>query len=138
MIVEMGRQGQQKKRMANIETLRLVAMMMVVSLHYLGKGGLLGRLDGPLSVKDHAAWLLESFSIVAVNVYVLISGYFLVETKFRIKRVITLVLQILFYSCLLPVMLILTGQLSFGELTLYDIWQCIFPVQMKQIGRAHV
>lgn len=132
MIVGMERQEQQKKRMANIEALRLVAMMMVVSLHYLGKGGLLGKLDGPLSGKDHTAWLLESFSIVAVNVYVLISGYFLVETKFRIKRVITLVLQILFYSCLIPVILILTGQLSFGELTLYDIWQCIFPVQMKQ------
>lgn len=128
----MAGEDRQKKRMANIEALRLLAMMMVVSLHYLGKGGLLGGLDGSLSAKDYVAWLLESFSIAAVNVYVLISGYFLVETKFRIKRLITLVLQILFYSCLIPVILILTGRLSPGELTLYDIWQCIFPVQMKQ------
>lgn len=130
--MDMAGQEQQKKRMANIEALRLLAMMMVVSLHYLGKGELLGGLNGPLSAKDHAAWLLESFSIAAVNVYVLISGYFLVETEFRIKRVIALVLQILFYSCLIPVILILTGVLSPGALTLYDIWQCIFPVQMKQ------
>lgn len=128
----MAGESRQKKRMANIEVLRLLAMMMVVSLHYLGKGGLLGGLNGSLSAKDYAAWLLESFSITAVNVYVLISGYFLVETKFRIKRLTTLVLQILFYSCLIPVILILTGRLSPGELTLYDIWQCIFPVQMKQ------
>ncbi len=122
----------QKKRLANIEALRLLAMMMVVSLHYLGKGEILGELSGSLQAKDHAAWLLESFSIAAVNVYVLISGYFLVETKFRIKRVISLVLQVLFYSCLIPVILILTGVLSPGELTLYDVWQCIFPIHMKQ------
>lgn len=123
---------QQKKRMANIEALRLAAMMMVVSLHYLGKGEILGKLTGSLSAKDYAAWLLESFSIAAVNTYVLISGYFLVEAKFRIKRVIALVLQILFYSCLIPVILILTGVLPPSELTLYDIWQSIFPIQMKQ------
>lgn len=128
----MERSGQHKKRMANMEALRLVAMMMVVSLHYLGKGELLGELNGTLAPKEYAAWLLESFSIAAVNVYVLISGYFLVETKFRIRRVITLVLQILFYSCLIPVILLLTGRLSPGEITLYSIWQYIFPINMKQ------
>lgn len=128
----MERPQQRKKRMVNMEALRLVAMMMVVSLHYLGKGEILGELTGALSAKDYAAWLLESFSIAAVNVYVLISGYFLTEIKFRIKRVITLELQVLFYTCLIPVILILTGVLSPRELTLYDIWQSIFPINMKQ------
>ena len=81
---------------------------------------------------DHAAWILESFSIVAVNAYVLLSGYFLVETAFRVKRLLSLILQILFYSCLIPVILIFAGKLPLSELTLYDIWQCIFPIQMKQ------
>lgn len=124
--------GQQKKRMANIEALRLLAMMMVVSLHYLGKGEILGKLTGNLTAKDHAAWILESFSIAAVDVYVLISGYFLVKAKFRAGRVISLVLQVLFYSCLIPAALILAGVLSPGELELYDIWHCIFPIQMAQ------
>ena len=31
----------EKKRLANLELLRCVAMLMVVVLHYLGKGGLL-------------------------------------------------------------------------------------------------
>ena len=34
----------QNKRMANLELLRCVAMMMVVVLHFLGKGGLLPEL----------------------------------------------------------------------------------------------
>lgn len=118
--------------MANMEALRLLAMMMVVSLHYLGKGEILGKLTGTLMPKDYAAWLLESFSIVAVNVYVLLGGYFLVETKFRVRRLLNLVLQILFYSCLIPVILVAAGILSPDQITLYDIWQCIFPINMNQ------
>ena len=126
----MERAGQHKKRMVNIEVLRLLAMMMVVSLHYLGKGELLEDLKGPLSAKGHLAWLIESFSIAAVDVYVLISGYFLVETGFRCKRLISLVLQVMFYTCLMPVILIGTGMLSAGEITFYDILQCVFPTNM--------
>ena len=40
---------QKKERMANLEVLRCVAMMMVVVLHYQGKGGLLPDLTAPLS-----------------------------------------------------------------------------------------
>lgn len=126
----MERAGQHKKRMVNIEVLRLLAMMMVVSLHYLAKGELLEKLTGPLSAKGHLAWILESFSIAAVDVYVLISGYFLVETGFRCRRVISLVLQVMFYTCLLPVVLIVTGILPVGEITFYNILQCIFPTNM--------
>ena len=58
---ETGIDMQKKERMANLEVLRCVAMMMVVVLHYLGKGGLLPDLTAPLSVQDMAAWLLEAF-----------------------------------------------------------------------------
>ena len=51
---------QKKERMANLEVLRCVAMMMVVVLHYLGKGGLLPDLTAPLSAQDTVAWLLGS------------------------------------------------------------------------------
>lgn len=122
--------GLHKKRMLNIELLRLLAMMMVVSLHYLAKGQLLEPLAGPLSAKGHLAWLLESFSIVAVDVYVLVSGYFLVETGFRCRRVISLVLQVMFYTCLIPLVLIAAGVLSPGEITIHSILQCVFPTNM--------
>ena len=123
--MDMNKTKQHKKRMANMEALRLAAMMMVVSLHYLGKGELLADLTGSLLPVDHAAWILESFSIVAVNAYVLLSGYFLVETAFRVKRLLSLILQILFYSCLIPVILIFAGKLPLSELTLYDILSLI-------------
>lgn len=121
-----------KKRMANIEALRLLAMMMVVSLHYLGKGAILEGMTGPFTAKGRVAWLLESFSIVAVDVYMLISGYFMVKARFRVRRVISLVLQVLFYTCTIPAVMILIGAIRFENLTPYDIWQNLFPIQMRQ------
>ena len=71
------------KRLANVELLRVVAMLMVVMLHYLGKGELLPVKNLHMNLTGYLAWILESLSIVAVNVYVLISGYFLVESEFK-------------------------------------------------------
>lgn len=126
----MGVQLHKKSRMANIEMLRILAMMMVVSLHFLAKGEFLEPLVEKMSVKGYVAWLLESFSIMAVDVYVLISGYFLVETGFRLKRLINLVLQTMFYTCLVPVVLICAGILPMNSLTLYDIFVYLFPTNM--------
>lgn len=70
-----------KERQLNYELLRIVAMIMIVCLHYLSKGGLLGNpARADMTATGYAAWLVEAFCLVAVNVYVLISGYFGVKT----------------------------------------------------------
>lgn len=122
---------QSKKRMANMELLRIVAMMMVILLHFLGKGGILSELTGEIGATERTAWVLEAFAIVAVNVYMLISGYFLVESRFKISRVLGLILQAVFYSILVPVCLVLAGVLSPGEITLYQLLYYVFPTQME-------
>lgn len=79
-----------------IEALRVLAMLMIVSLHYLGFGGVIHTPD---AANYNVGWLLESFSYVAVDCYVLISGYLLINaTNFRFKKVFDLWLQIFFYS----------------------------------------
>lgn len=88
-----------KKRFANIELLRIIAMLFVIVLHYLGKGGtLLAWGDDNFTVNSYVAWAVEAFALVAVNVYVLISGYFLVDSQFKIMRIIKLWMQVFFYS----------------------------------------
>lgn len=122
--------GGKSKRKANIELLRLLAMMMVVSLHFLAKGEVLTPLTGQMGGTGYVAWFLESFSIMAVDVYVLISGYFLVETGFRVKRLGSLILQVLFYTLLVPIVLILVGIMNPGEMTFYKLLQYVLPVNM--------
>ena len=121
---------QKKERMANLEVLRCVAMMMVVVLHYLGKGGLLPDLTAPLSVQDMAAWLLEAFCIVAVNVYIMISGYFLCESSFKLSRLLTLWLQLWLYSVGIGVLAVVTGIVPAAEVSTHYYLTLLFPVTM--------
>ena len=118
-------------RIAGIELLRSLAMLMVITLHYLDKGGILASLNEKQTPAGFGAWLLEAFCIVAVNTYVLISGYFLTESGFKLRRLIELAAQLLFYSLLVPVVLVLTGILPASELTLYHLLNYILPVQMN-------
>lgn len=120
-----------KKRVVSIELLRILAMMMVVMLHYLGKGKLLPALTGEMSLNGYVAWGLESLSIVAVNVYMLISGYFLVNSRFKPGRLVELLCQTLFYSILVSVVLMAAGIISTDSLTINRILEMIFPVQME-------
>lgn len=121
----------EKKRMANLELLRCVAMMMVVVLHYLGKGGLLPDLTGKsLGSAGMAAWLMESFCIVAVNVYMFISGYFLCTSHFKLSRLITLWLQLWLYSVTFGVLGVLTGVVTETTVDTHYFLTLFFPVSM--------
>lgn len=118
-------------RMANLELLRCVAMMMVVVLHFLGKGNLLPDLSGrDMGVTGYVAWLLESFCIVAVNVYMLISGYFLCTSSFKLSRLIQLWLQLWFYSVGFGLIGAFTGILTETPFDTHYILTLIFPVSM--------
>ena len=121
-----------KKRMANLELLRCVAMMMVVVLHYLGKGQLLPELTGEdLGMQGVAAWLLETFSIVAVNVYMFISGYFLCTSSFRLSRLLKLWLQVWLYSVGFGLIGMLAGIMAETSADTHFFLTLLFPVWME-------
>ena len=120
-----------KERMANLELLRCIAMMMVVVLHYLGKGELLGDLtQDNMSGAGMTAWLLECFCIVAVNVYMLISGYFLSASSFKLNRLIQLYLQVWVYSVGIGLLAAFTGILPAEEFNTHYLLSLVFPVSM--------
>lgn len=117
------------KRQANFELLRIVAMGMIIVLHYMGKGNIIISYGKNASLINHIAWLIEAFCIVSVNCYVLISGYFLVESGWKLKRIPILILQVLFYSVLIPVAMLCLGMISGSELSIYDWLNFILPIQ---------
>lgn len=121
------------KRQANFELLRIAAMLMIISLHYLVKGGVV--LSAPFVAKENPvgvlAWLIEAFCIVAVNCYVLISGYFGVESVWKPERVVSLLCQVLFYSLLIPALFLLFGAESARELGFYGWLGCALPIETE-------
>lgn len=119
-------------RMANLELLRCIAMMMVVVLHFLGKGDILGDLTGkePLGSMKTTAWLLESLCIVAVNLYMLISGYFLSASSFKLSRLLKLWLQVWVYSVGVGLLAYVLGICPESEFGIHYLLTLALPVSM--------
>ena len=80
-----------QQRSSNIELLRIVAMFMVILGHYYVKGGFPD--DSLMNANKLLMQFLGSWSKIAVDIFVIISGYFLVTQKFRWSKLVK------FFSC---------------------------------------
>ena len=87
-------------RNANIELLRILSMLMVLTMHCLSKTGALS-LEGPVSL---CWWFLEALCVPAVNVFVLITGYFSCQSKFRSRGILRVLGIVWSYAFLLSLL----------------------------------
>lgn len=115
-------------RKNNIELIRIISMLMIVSLHYLSKGGALISLAAPLTVNGYIAWLLEALCLVGVNIFLLISGYFGLSNRNGVTKACKLWTQVWFYSVLIGIIAIITG---IQEMDIYTIYSYIFPISTE-------
>ena len=97
------------KRQSNIELLRIIAMTMVLTLHadYLSLGA-----PTPCEILEHpmisiVRIVIESMSIVAVNVFVFISGWFGIHPSLR--RFSGFMFQVIFFVIVGSVIAMLFG-----------------------------
>lgn len=118
-----------KKREPQFEILRVIAMLMVILLHYLSKGGLLADPAGDMTFSDWAFWGLEALCLVCVNVYVLISGYFFAENRFRLGKAAGIWCQVFFYSVVIAAVCMAAGIADYRQyFDLYNLQFFAFPV----------
>ena len=121
--------AEKKSRQLNMEILRIVSMLMIITLHYLDKGDVLKEFELNMGLNRNIAWVIEAICMVSVNIYVLISGYFLSESEFKIKKVIMLWAQILLYSWVITGIFAIVTKGNFNfENGVYDLIPLIMPV----------
>lgn len=116
-----------QERCANIELLRIISMLMIVMLHFLMHGQIL-KWSSFGSIDYAVYWIIEAFVFVSVNVFVLISGYFLCLTQFQFSRIIKIWLQVLFYSIMCTLVCIILG----GVLTSKNLLKMILPISTNE------
>lgn len=106
------------KRDSNMELLRIIAMVLIVLVHFNGRGIPNFELRSPI------VWnIFESFSCIGVNLFILISGYYSIKLKW--KSLINLYCICLFYSTILTLLqpVILSEPLTMG-----NIINMFFPI----------
>lgn len=117
-----------KRRKTNLDLLRILAMMMIVTLHTLGAGRVLDTVQFGTATY-YTAWILETVCFIAVDIYILISGYFLIDSKFKVKKIINLFLEVFFYSIVIYFILLFTGLIHFS---IKDLIKVFIPITSNQ------
>ena len=98
-----------------VDMIRILAMYGIVCIHYLAHGGFLLH-TAVLSTNWMLSWFLYSFVQISVNVFVIISGYFLVKrNNFSWRKVFKIWLEVAFYSVTISLLFYSNGQATFKD-----------------------
>lgn len=105
------------QRNSGIELLRIISMCIIVLHHFSVHGGFAYETT-QLSV--NRLWTqFISLGSVGVNIFILISGYFLIDSKgVKLEKLVKLWLQMFFYSTVLYLLLCVFGKAAFSPSTL--------------------
>lgn len=119
------------ERNLNFELLRIIAMFMVVMLHVNSFGGLLYEYKPdlypfPFLISN----FFEYLCIIAVNLYVLISGYFLSgkSSPFKLEKTLKLIVITVFWSWIIG----LLSCLFLGANVNDFLFNGIFPIMSRR------
>ncbi len=110
------------KRQSNLELLRIIAMMMIIVLHFFNSD----RRPATGSENELVYYLYESLSICGVNLFVLLTGFFsLNQTSVRIRKVIDLVITVAFWEFVGFLLCVAAGRRAFH---LKELIRTMFPI----------
>ena len=84
-----------KSRLSNFELLRIISMILIVINHYVVSSGV---LDLEFNINRVILQLFGIGGKIGVTLFVLISGYFLIDSKFKMRKLLKIILETLFYS----------------------------------------
>lgn len=113
-----------RKRNSNFELLRVICMILIIVGHAIMYHGSLGELG---TTNYYIGNIIRSFCMMAVNCFVLISGYF--GINFSIKKIIKIDITVVFYSIVIFLLSVILGIHSITPKT--DIL-LLFPILTKR------
>lgn len=116
-----------KKRNSNYELMRIVSMFFIVLYHTILHGNTINLAINPM-VKN-ILYFLELITIVHVNSFILVTGYFQSKGKFRLSKLFELMVLSFFYK-----LIIIIGFSYFDIISLSktEIFKELLPFEIVQ------
>lgn len=122
-----------KKRDMNFELLRIISMFLIISSHYILHSGILEKLE-IFSANYFIIEIIRAMTRISVNLYVLITGYYMIKSRTKIKRILNLWTTVEFYSIIILILIIIIQ----GIPSIKDIIKCIMPISSGKYWFATV
>jgi hypothetical protein len=109
-----------RNRNSNIEILRIISMLFIVMGHFCDQGKI---FDGASGLNLFFLYFFGFGARISVNIFLLISVYFLVDREFNSMRIIKVYIETFFYTACLTTFILLIGY----EVGLLDIIKGFLP-----------
>lgn len=110
------------KRYSNIELIRIVLTLMIITLHYFNKN--MGGVIENLTLQDtnyYIAQAITSICIISVNVFIIITGFFLCDkNSIKIRKVVNLYVIAFFYNLVFEVIYIIINKVNISINVILD------------------
>lgn len=113
-----------EKRNMGLEWLRIWSMFMIILLHSIDHSGLYETLEEGTPLYAYELFIYALVQ-VCVNCFVLISGYFLVQSEFKLRKLISLWIEVVFYSFSIKLIMMIMGEITFSVASLIS---CFVPI----------
>lgn len=129
------------RRLPNFEILRVLAMFLIIVGHFFvhglrGEGnGVMVSYDGKSMLDTVSFGIAQSlwvFSSISVNLYVLISGYFLVQSKAKWGKIPSIWMQTAFYSVCIYLLFAVVG--LGGDFSVKDFVSSVLVVRYGAVA----
>ncbi len=114
-----------RSRNASFELVRIIAMLFIVSVHFIGHGG---WLNNTIGVNYVFIKIIQTLFRPSVNLFVIIGAYFMCardDMNVNVKKLLKLYLTVFFYSVTLYVIFLAAGIYTFNADSLIDT---LFPI----------
>lgn len=94
------------ERNSNFELMRITSMFMIVIWHFIFHSGILTKTSGTLNLFIYFIYIIVS---IHVNSFVLVSGYFQYNKKFKPRKIVSLLTTTWFYKLIYAIIFSVTG-----------------------------
>lgn len=115
-----------KERSSNIELLRIVLMNIIIAHHYVVNSEIINIINNHNAhdAKDIFYMIFGSGGKMAINIFVLITGYYMCQSRITMKKFLKLFLEVEFYKCAIFFAFIVSG---YEEITVRGVIDAINP-----------
>lgn len=122
-----------KNRNISLDLIRIIAMLMVLTIHYIGWGGIASNVSSN-HVNFFIVGGLALVSQVSVNLFYLLSGYLLRKKKIK-NKLLSFYIEVVFYSVGVFIFLSLMGYSKFNFI---ELIKSFFPILFNKYWFATI
>lgn len=114
-----------------IDLFKIISAFMIVGLHVITQGGIIANIQD-FTLKGELFWFLEIVFFVGVNCFAIISGYLGLNSRHKYSTLVTLWLQVTFWSVLFKSIQIIIAVSKGGSLDYIGLAKSFFPILSQE------